>query len=184
MNKKIIFALLALSLTTVFCASQPGGQVSPTPDINALVDATLTEMTFLSDTPIPLVPTGSTIPMVAATGSISGLLSYPSDFLPPLRVVAFSATNFSFYYYVDTTLNQHEYTITDLPAGVYHIVSYQIDSTILAGGYTQMVLCGLAYSCTDHSFIDVTVTAGETTPDINPGDWYADPGTFPPMPTP
>jgi len=47
-----------------------------------------------------------------------------------------------------------------------------------------MVPCGLADGCNDQSFIDVTVTAGSTTADINPGDWYADAGTFPPIPNP
>jgi hypothetical protein len=67
---------------------------------------------------------------------------------------------------------------------MYHVVSYKIGPDTLAGGYTQMVPCGLAYGCNDHSFIDVIVTAGQTTADINPGDWYADAGTFPPIPNP
>jgi hypothetical protein len=99
-------------------------------------------------------------------------------------VVAFDATNSSIYYYVDTTQNQSSYTITGLPAGNYQVVSYRIDTPSLAGGYTQMVPCGLAYSCNDHSFIDVTVSAGLTTTGIDPGDWYADTGTFLAMPTP
>ncbi|MFA5874312.1 MAG: hypothetical protein WC832_10120 [Anaerolineales bacterium] len=182
MNKRIIFALLALSLTTMFCTFQPGGQASPTPDVNAMVNATLTAMTFVTDTPITTVP--AQIPNVPATGGISGHLSYPSDFLPPMRVVAFDAANYSIYLYVDTVQSQSDYTITGLPAGLYHVVSYRFDSDTLAGGYTQSVPCGLAYGCNDHSFIDVTVTAGQTTTDINPGDWYADAGTFPPMPNP
>jgi len=175
MNKRIIFALLALSLTTMFCTFQPGGQESPTPDVNAMVNATLTAMAFVTDTPIPTVP---------PTGSISGHLSYPSDFLPPMRVVAFDAANYSIYFYVDTVQSQSDYTITGLPAGVYHIVSYRFDSDMLAGGYTQSVPCGLQYGCNDHSFINVTATAGQTTTDINPGDWYAGAGAFPPRPTP
>jgi hypothetical protein len=58
-----------------------------------------------------------------ATGGISGQLSYPSDFIPPLQVVAFIATNASVYYYVDTPQNQSSYTITMLPAGMYQFVS-------------------------------------------------------------
>jgi hypothetical protein len=181
MNKKIIFALLVLSLTTIFCSFQPDGQVNPTSDVNDMVNATLTAMTFVTVTPIPTVPP---VPTVPATGSISGHLSYPSDFLPPMRVVAFEAANIQNYSYVDTLQDQPEYTIPGLPAGVYHVVSYRIDSAILAGGYTQMVPCGLKVGCDDHSFIDVTVTSGQTTTGIDPGDWYADAGTFPPMPNP
>jgi hypothetical protein len=181
MNKRIIFALLALSLTTLFCSFQPGGQASPTPDVNAMVNATLTAMAFVTNTPNPPPTPTHTVP---ATGSISGHLSYPSDFLPPMRVVAFDAANYLNYSYVDTLQEQSDYTIPGLPAGVYHVVSYRVDSSTLAGGYTQMVPCGLASGCNDHSFIDVTVTAGQTTTDINPGNWYADAGTFPPMPNP
>jgi len=178
MNKKIIFALLLLSLTTIFCAFQPGALVSPTPDENTVGNATPTVMAFVTDT---LIPTST--PAVQATGSISGHLSFPSDFIPPLRVVAFDGVNTSIYYYVDTALNQIDYTITGLPAGVYHIVSYPRPGASGAG-YTQMVPCGLAYGCNDHSLIDVIVTAGQTTSGIDPGDWYADEGAFPPMPNP
>ena len=145
MNKKIIFAILVLSLTTIFCTLQPGGQTNPTPDVNSMVNATLTALAHVSVTAAP------TVPAVPATGSISGHLSYPSDFIPPLRVVAFDASNTGIYYYVDTVTNQGVYTIYDLPVGVYHVVSYRIDSTTLAGGYTQMVPCGLQNGCSDNS---------------------------------
>jgi hypothetical protein len=42
-----------------------------------------------------------------------------------------------------------------------------------------MVPCGLSAGCLAPSFIDLTVIAGTTTTGIDPGDWYADPGTFP-----
>jgi hypothetical protein len=119
-----------------------------------------------------------------ASRSILGQLSYPSSFIPPLWVVEFDAVKATTYFYVDTLQNQSEYTIPGLPAGVYHVVSYRVDDPTLAGGYTQMVPCGLAYGCNDHGFIDVTVTAGSTTTGIDPGDWYAPAGTFPAMPTP
>ena len=49
MNKRIIFALLAFSFTTMFCTFQPDGQESPTPDVNAMVNATLTAMAFATE---------------------------------------------------------------------------------------------------------------------------------------
>jgi hypothetical protein len=111
--------------------------------------------------------------------------------IPPLRVVAFNAANPSIYYFVDTSswnfgdpLPNRFYTITGLPAGVYHVVSYLPGYDNLVGGYTQAVPCGLAVGCNDHSLIDVTVIAGQTTSNINPGDWYAGPGAFPSMPNP
>jgi hypothetical protein len=149
-----------------------------------MVNVTSTSLANVIAPSVPTIPPNPTDTSAPATGGISGHLSYPSDFIPPLQVVAFDATNASVYYYVDTPQNQSSYTITGLPAGKYHVVSYWTDSPSFAGGYTKMVPSGLAYGCNDHSFIDVTVTAGLTTTGIDPGNWYAEAGTFPPMPTP
>ena len=135
-------------------------------------------------------------PAPPSNGTITGRLSYPSEFIPPLRVVAFSLTD-GRAYFVDTAENQLEYSI-EVPAGTYHVVSYlhegvagntgQVDSYTpgggpFAGGYTQMVPCGLSVDCNDHTLLAVTVAAGETAT-ADPGDWYAPEGTFPPMPNP
>ena len=117
MNKKIILAILVLSLTTIFCTLLPGGQVSPTQDVNAMVNATLTALADIAPTLVPTVPLVPTLPPAPATGGISGHLSYPSDFIPPLRVVAFDAADPLNYSYVDTLRDQSDYTISGLPAG-------------------------------------------------------------------
>jgi hypothetical protein len=126
--------------------------------------------------PPPWLPS----PAASPTGSISGELSYPSQGIPPLRVAAFTAGGDQVYV-IDTALNQASYQITNLPPGVYHVVAYLLDGD-LAGGYTQAVPCGLHTGCTDHSLIDVSVQAGQDTPGIDPGDWYAPQGAFPPRP--
>ena len=128
--------------------------------------------------------------------TITGKLSYPSEFLPPMRVVLFSLTNGKAYF-VDTAKGQGEYSI-EVPAGTYYLVSYlyegtagntgQVDSYTLgggpyAGGYTQMVPCGLAAGCDDHTLLPITVMEGQTVT-ADPGDWYAPEGTFPLMPNP
>ena len=112
-------------------------------------------------------------------GSISGNLSYPSDYIPPLRVVAFD-TGLNAVTSVDTTTNQMTYQLSISP-GTYYVVAYTMDG-VLAGGYSQAVLCGLTVACTDHSLVAVTVSLGGNVTDIDPGDWYAPPNTFPPMP--
>lgn len=127
---------------------------------------------------------------------VTGKLSYPSEFLPPMRVALFSLTDGKVYF-VDTAKGQGEYSI-QVPAGTYYVVSYlfegapgstgQVDSYTLgggpfAGGYTQMVPCGLAYGCDDHGLLPVVVVAGQTVA-ADPGDWYAPEGSFPPMPNP
>ena len=89
-----------------------------------------------------------------ATGSITGSLSYPASGIPALRVVAFQVGGSS-YYYADTSLGQSSYTIDALPAGTYHVVAYVRPGGGFdlgpAGGYSQMVPCGLKYGCNDHA---------------------------------
>ena len=164
--------------------------VTYTPDVNAIVAQTFAAMTaqaIVTQTPTTnaVTSTATLTPTITATatpvpGSISGTLSYPSEFIPPLRVVAFNANGFN-YRYVDTMLNQGAFQITGLAPGTYHVVAYVIDGT-LAGGYTQAVPCGLAFECADHTLLDVIVISGKDTPDILPADWYAPEGFFPPMP--
>lgn len=115
------------------------------------------------------------------TGSISGALSYPGEMIPPLRVVAMRLDS-GRAYYVDTEKNQATYQITDLPAGLYHVVAYMAEKS-LAGGYSQAVPCGLTVECNDHLLIDVEVVAGQERNQVDPADWYAPPGTFPSDPT-
>lgn len=115
-----------------------------------------------------------------ATGSIVGNLSYPSDHIPPLRIYAFDAATLKPVASVDTAVNLGTYEL-HVPAGTYYVVAFTLDGK-LAGGYSQMVPCGLNASCTDHSLISVTVAAGGVAGGINPGDWYAPAGSFPAMP--
>ena len=72
----------------------------------------------------------------------------------------------------------------NLPEGTYTIVAYSLGGNGftygVAGGYTNAVACGLTADCTDHTLIPVTLKAGDTV-SVNPGDWYAPAGTFPPM---
>jgi hypothetical protein len=141
----------------------------------------------------PAIFTSTSQPL---NGTITGKLSYPSEFLPPMRVVAFSLTD-KRAYFIDTAKGEGQFSLI-LPAGTYYLVSYpyegvpgqtgQVDSYTLgggpfAGGYTQMVPCGLSAECEDHSLLPITVAAGQTV-SADPGDWYAPEGTFPPMPNP
>jgi hypothetical protein len=162
--------------------------VTFTPNVATIVAQTLAAMTVPSTTSLPSLTEAATatpIPTFTITptvepGSISGRLSYPSDFIPPLRVVAFEVNSYN-YQFVDTMQNQNVFHILGLRPGVYHVVAYTMDGN-LAGGYTQAVPCGLSVGCTDHSLMEVAVEAGKDTPYINPGDWYAPEGSFPPMP--
>ena len=163
-NVETIVAQTFAAMTAQAASNPPAGAFTQIPTLTTTPDA----------------PTTETVTATPEPGSISGTLSYPSSFIPRLRVVAFQVNGFN-YRYVDTNQNQGTYQITGLAPGLYHIVAYVMDGA-LAGGYTQMVPCGLLASCADHTLISVEVKAGQDTPNINPGDWYAPDGTFPPRP--
>jgi hypothetical protein len=209
--KKLPFLFL-IFLFTGACTAQP----QPTQDVGSIVNATLTALALPQGNPqtspspifqateIPQPqpkPTGQLVvkPTDPNTtpgrdyfppmGTIVGKLSYPSSFIPSMRVAFFNTTDGSVSY-TDLPMNQNSYSM-DLPEGKYHIVAYPYDpnnpptntENDLAGGYTSAVPCGLSVNCTDHSLLEVTVVAGQTVT-ADPGDWYAPLGSFPPLPAP
>ncbi len=111
-------------------------------------------------------------------GSISGTLSYPSEFIPAQVIVAFKQDD-SEYYMITTSQGQGTYQIDNILPGTYHVIAYVND---MSAGYSQAVPCGLRVECDDHSLIDVVVLSGNLTTNIDPSDWFAPPGTFPPQP--
>jgi hypothetical protein len=121
------------------------------------------------------IPPGIDISLYS--GSISGNLGYPSEYIPAMTVVATNTTTQQ-YYYVDTAQDENTFIIQNLPPGNYTVVAYPVGEEE-GGGYSQAVPCGLSVNCTDHSLIPVTVTAGQDSPEVNPVDFYADPGAFP-----
>jgi hypothetical protein len=163
--KKILLVTLVLSVLLTACG---GGQASP--DVDTIVQATFQALTLQAPQATP-----------TATGGISGTLSFPSEGIPPLLVVAFGSET-GHYYWVQTAQNQTAYQIDGLPPGRYTVFAYALPDGKLVGAYDQFYVCGLHQGCTDLSLIEVEVQAGVVTPNINPGDWYGDPTQWPPMP--
>lgn len=126
-------------------------------------------------------------PVDDATGAISGELGYPSEYIPAMRVVAFDVYSDAFYY-VDTTENQGDYRIGELPPGTYNVVAYLREETPhTPGGYSHFVTCGLSVDCDDHALIDVLVYGDSVTDGVDPVDFYAMPkemSSWPDYPTP
>lgn len=115
-------------------------------------------------------------PFQTETGTISGNLGFPSEYIPPMRVVAFDVFSAD-YYFVDTELNQGTYLLEGLPAGTYNVVAFVRDQgPDMSGGYSFFVTCGMSAECADHTLIDVSVYAGQTTENVDPVDFYATPG--------
>jgi hypothetical protein len=119
-------------------------------------------------------------PATETEGNITGNLSYPSEGIPPLKVVAFDAESQTPIATVETEAGQSTYSLS-VPIGAYYVVAYTHDGQ-LAGGYTLAVICGLSVDCTDHMLIPVGVAPGFAPEGIDPTDWYAPEGSFPPMP--
>jgi hypothetical protein len=103
--------------------------------VNSIVNATLTAMFSGNNVGCPTIiniPTVLTILAVLndmivltiqVTGNIFRQLSFPSEIIPPQRVVAFDVETSSIFFNIDTIRNQIDYTFTFLPTGVYHVVS-------------------------------------------------------------
>lgn len=195
-NLRLVFLAMILVLASVMCDLSP--TPAPVPAVDyvatlAVIQITQTAAALQPTITLPLPPTATftiptALPTIAPTqagpqlGSISGTLTYPAEGIPPLRVVAFNVQNSDFYF-TETAANQNFYRFDKVIPGVYRVVAYARDYDI-AGGYTQAVLCGLSASCTDHTLILVQVIAGQESANINPQDWYAPQGSFPPDPLP
>lgn len=196
---------IALIVVPLSRSSQPdSSNVSAT--VQAIVSQTVQVITQKTPTSVPATSTpvpatgtpnqSTNLPVESQYGTITGNLSYPSEFIPAMRVAAFSLTNGTVYF-LDTDKGQGVYSI-NVPPGTYYVVSYtyqgvpgntgQADSYTLgggsyAGGYTKMVPCGLSVGCDDHALLPVIVEGGQTVI-ADPGDWYAPEGAFPMMPSP
>ncbi|OGO48516.1 MAG: hypothetical protein A2Z30_04575 [Chloroflexi bacterium RBG_16_64_43] len=197
MRAVVGIAVVGLGLAAA-CTFMPA-PVPPTADLAKIVEATLaaqginmppTSPALDPPTLVVVAPTevqSTPTPVVLVPGSISGSLSYPGSVIPPLLIVAFrgeGGPRFS----VEVPQGSATYTIGDVPPGIYHVVAYVVPSASegilvgLAAGYSNAVACGLRFGCDDHGLLPVVVGSGEAVTGIDPQDWYAPEGTFPPMP--
>jgi hypothetical protein len=163
-----------LVLVSTACGIDTGGLQATTDAMQKTLSAGLTAVAAPTDT------TESTAVVTPAGGTIQGNL-FSSQFVPAHRIVAFDATTMEEVASVDTVVGQGTYDL-HVPAGTYYVVAYSLDGSGLSAGYSQAAPCGLLVDCTDHSLIPVMVEGGAVVTDINPYDWYAPAGSFPPMP--
>jgi hypothetical protein len=171
MMRRLFVLMVTLGLLLSACGA--GQPVEPTLDVDTIVQATFQALTAQAPQATPTV--------VSETGSISGALSYPSEGIPPLLVVAFRVDSDE-YYWVQTAQNQSAYQMDGLKLGTYHVVAYALPDGKLAGRYDQFYLCGLHQGCTDSNWVDVQVQAGVVTPNVDPGNWYIGAENYPSMP--
>ena len=107
---------------------------------------------------------------------ISGVLSYPSDYIPgDLEVCAYQISHPSFSYCTKEKIkisNNLIYKI-DLPFGEYYVFASTKDMPNYKAYYTEAVVCGLGVHCKSHRKIKVVVDGKKLKlSNINPQDWY------------
>jgi len=162
-----------------------------------------------SASPSPTIarPSPTSEPTVTAPvgGAITGRFAYGSDFIPPVTVYAISTTDARVWYSVSFAgvgnpprptlppgVSQATYTITGVAPGTYWVVAYRNDGQLPDPGYYSRAAACLRIpnsgGCPDQTLIPATVTAGQTTSDIDVANWGPPPGqplpTIPPRPTP
>jgi len=177
-----LLLIAAAMIAAVLACELPGTGSTPTeapPDeVATSVAATLTavaeeEQTGEAPPSTEASPEDTAAP---ATGTISGRVCYPREFIPAMTAY-FQETSTNAVSALPIAENQGLYSI-DLPPGTYHAYVWR-DGYALGGSYSQAVPCGLHVSCTDHSLIPVPLAAGAIATDVDLCDWYGDPGDVP-----
>jgi hypothetical protein len=122
-------------------------------------------------------------------GTIAGAVRYPSEFLPAQFVYAIDVKDSTHFYRVATpqSASQVWYRLSDVAAGTYVIVAYTTQTAPgtsgFSGAFTRYVVCGMTPPCPqDHTLVQVGVGPTDYLLGIDPADWYAPAGTYPPRP--
>ena len=129
--------------------------------------------------------TGLKVSAQRTTGTITGALSYPTDAgLPNMIVCAEPVDSKSIHCTDKRVVNRRSGRVTyklTVPAGTYYVFATVVNGEDSGEGfrgykayYSEFVKCGLSVDCPSHAPIKVTLRAGQTLANIDPGDWYVD----------
>lgn len=113
---------------------------------------------------------------VEETGTITGSVGYPSEFIPEdMNVCADNTYTGSGYCVVIETGDEYTYGYgysVEVPYGNYNVYA-QVPGDTYKAYYSEFVPCGLSVDCPSHDPIVVTVDASTPTQsEIDPIDWY------------
>lgn len=172
---QFIVRSLVLTLTILIIAgcNLPGGQ--DVDQVATSVAATLAaQPTAAPATDMPAVVDTTQAP---TTGTVSGLVCYPSEPPLPPMTLYFQEVNTNDLTTIEHTDGTGTYS-TELPAGTYVAYAWR-EGYELGGSYSEAVPCGLSVDCTDHSLIQFPVAAGANVSGIDICDWYGQPGDIP-----
>ena len=119
-------------------------------------------------------------------GAINGRISYPSESIPVLALIAIRAEEPGIYRVLHTQRappGPTSYAMAAVEPGVYVVVAFvEGQGSALEAAHTAAVRCGLGANCADHSVVRVTVRAGETVAGIDVTDWSSPVAAFPQRP--
>jgi hypothetical protein len=163
---------------------EPTATPTPEPTATPTLEPTATPTSEPTATPTPeptatptLEPTATPTPMpeptatptaIAQTGVVSGEICGPDDSYPAM-ILYFAESKSKVVTELPVKLGSTSYQVRLAP-GTYVAYAWTLD-TLLAGGYTQAVVCGLEDTCTDHSLVPFSVQAGSRVTDIDICDW-------------
>jgi hypothetical protein len=176
MRLRSLICAACLVVTAACTAAQPVPTSTPTPIATASSTPNAPPVTTPATSPAP--------PGIA--GAITGKISYPSDFIPALRVYAIDPTAPGRYRVVHTAQNQQTYLIAGVAPATYFVYAsaYSLGQTdTLGGAYTKAVACGLSAGCNDHTPLAVQVRPGAVADGVDVRDWFPPSSTYPKPPT-
>lgn len=116
---------------------------------------------------------------IPQTATISGSVSYPSEYIPDTMTVC-AENAFTYEEYCSESLIEDDsyvygygYALT-VPAGSYYVYAVVPDlDPEYKAYYDEYVTCGMSIECDSHLPIMVTVLAGQEATEVDPMDWYA-----------
>lgn len=169
-----ISAVLMVAVYILF-QRQSAPVIEPEPSPSPIAQVTATPLLTAS-------PSATASGDGVATGTVSGKLCYPSQFLPEGTIEAKSLvdqTVVSEVYPGSQNGGKNTYTLA-VPQGIY-ILRYKVSDT-LSGYHTDVCPTGLETTCAQvnpRKLLQVPVAAGETVTGIDLCDFYYAPGNAP-----
>ena len=197
-----VTAVLAAALIIGVALGERPSQVASSPSPTAAT-STPVPATTAPASPSPTATASPSTAPTAQTGAISGRISYPnSDFIPPVTVYAidpddrriwFSVEFPGYALYAGPTGPTRQpgtepgtYTLTGVAPGRYFVVAFRNDGQKPDPGlYTREAEClrrTPSGPCPDQTTVFITVTAGQTTREIDIVSWWPGSGLMPPPP--
>jgi hypothetical protein len=190
----LVLVALAALLATACSTPEP---VASSSTASPRVAATSTSV---PTTTAPAGPSSTATATPQAGGAIIGRFTYPSDFIPPVTVYAINQNDQRVWFSVEFPgygnpprataqpgTEPGTYTLTGVaPGTTYAVVAYRNDGQKPDPGvYTRQAECYRrtpSGPCPDTTPVLVTVTAGQTTREIDIVTWWPGSGLMPPPP--